>query len=119
MTPCWHIYLIRTASGALYTGVTTDVARRLAQHQRGSGAKALRGKGPLLLVYHCPAGDRGGALRWEYRIKQLTRAQKERLVASQASTLEAIWPSLQPHRRTGDGDSPGNSGQPAVKAPAD
>lgn len=94
MTLCWHIYLIRTAAGALYTGVTTDVARRLAQHQRGDGAKALRGKGPLILVYHCAAGDRGAALRWEYRIKRLTRAQKELLVASQSSTLEDIWPSL-------------------------
>ncbi|HEY0207605.1 GIY-YIG nuclease family protein [Acerihabitans sp.] len=94
MTLSWHIYLIRTAAGALYTGVTTDVARRLAQHQRGDGAKALRGKGPLILVYHCPAGDRGAALRWEYRIKRLTRAQKELLVASQSPTLEDIWPSL-------------------------
>lgn len=96
MTPAWHLYLIRTASGQLYTGVTTDVARRLGQHQRGRGAKSLRGKGPLTLAYHCPAGDRGSALRWEYRIKQLTRAQKEWLVASRASSLETIWESLRP-----------------------
>lgn len=41
----WHLYLLRTASGMLYTGITTDVARRLTQHQAGKGAKALRGKG--------------------------------------------------------------------------
>ncbi len=96
MTTSWYLYLIRTGSGALYTGVTTDVSRRLGQHQRGCGAKALRGKGPLTLAFHCPAGDHGNALQWEYRIKQLTRTQKELLVASQAQSLEGIWPSLQP-----------------------
>ena len=43
MTP-WYLYLIRTADNALYTGITTDVARRYQQHQQGKGAKALRGK---------------------------------------------------------------------------
>lgn len=41
----WHLYMLRLPSGMLYTGITTDVARRLAQHQAGKGAKALRGKG--------------------------------------------------------------------------
>ncbi|NDL61380.1 GIY-YIG nuclease family protein [Acerihabitans arboris] len=120
MTLSWHLYLIRTAGGALYTGVTTDVVRRLGQHQRGRGAKALRGKGPLTLAYHCPAGDRGKALRWEYRIKQLTRAQKELLVASQGQSLEDIWPSLQPQQRSPGGEVSGKAcGLPYVKAPAD
>lgn len=96
MTPCWYLYLIRTDGGALYTGVTTDVSRRLEQHRRGRGAKALRGKGPLTLAFHCAAGDRGNALRWEYRIKQLTHRQKEQLVASQSPSLESVWPSLLP-----------------------
>lgn len=43
MTP-WFLYLIRTADNALYTGITTDVARRYQQHQSGKGAKALRGR---------------------------------------------------------------------------
>ncbi|CAK8743895.1 hypothetical protein SODG_007031 [Sodalis praecaptivus] len=75
----WHLYLIRTASGMLYTGITTDVQRRLEQHQRGGGAKSLRGKGPLTLVFQRPAGDRSRALRWEYRVKQLSRRQKSAL----------------------------------------
>lgn len=53
----WHLYLLRTTSGMLYTGITTDVARRLTQHQAGKGAKALRGKGELALVFHCEAGE--------------------------------------------------------------
>ncbi|MCI4237677.1 GIY-YIG nuclease family protein [Dickeya dianthicola] len=83
----WFLYLLRTGSGLLYTGITTDVARRLAQHQSGKGARALRGKGPLALVYHCVAGDRSTALKWEYRVKQLSKMQKERLVQHQPSTL--------------------------------
>lgn len=83
----WHLYLLRTASGMLYTGITTDVARRLAQHQAGKGAKALRGKGELTLVFHCEAGDRSTALKLEYRVKQLSKQQKEKLVIDQPSSL--------------------------------
>ncbi len=79
MTP-WYLYLIRTADNALYTGITTDVARRYRQHQTGKGAKALRGKGELTLAFAAQVGDRSLALRIEYRIKQLTKRQKERLV---------------------------------------
>lgn len=53
----WHLYMLRLPSGMLYTGITTDVARRLAQHQAGKGAKALRGKGELTLAFHCQVGD--------------------------------------------------------------
>ncbi|WP_058910864.1 GIY-YIG nuclease family protein [Entomohabitans teleogrylli] len=79
----WFLYLIRTADDRLYTGITTDVTRRLTQHQRGKGAKALRGKGELILAYSTPVGDRSRALRAEYRIKQLSKAHKESLVAGQ------------------------------------
>ena len=74
----WSLYLIRTADNRLYTGITTDVARRFMQHQSGKGAKALRGKGELILVFSAPVGERSLALRMEYRIKQLTKRQKER-----------------------------------------
>jgi len=92
MTP-WFLYLIRTADNRLYTGITTDVARRFTQHQCGKGAKALRGKGELELVFSAPVGERSLALRLEYRIKQLTRRQKERLVCGDGS-FEALRESL-------------------------
>ncbi|WP_409310298.1 GIY-YIG nuclease family protein [Pectobacterium sp. B1J-3] len=85
--PCWYVYLLRTPSGSLYTGITTDVSRRLNQHQTGKGAKSLRGKGELTLVFQCPVGDRSNALKLEYRIKQLNKSQKERLVQNQPETL--------------------------------
>ena len=78
MTP-WFLYLIRTADNKLYTGITTDVERRYQQHQSGKGAKALRGKGELTL-----------GLRAEYRVKQLTKRQKERLVAEGAGFAELL-----------------------------
>nr|WP_245167282.1 GIY-YIG nuclease family protein [Dickeya fangzhongdai] len=84
--------MLRTDSGLLYTGITTDVTRRLAQHQAGKGARALRGKGPLTLAYHCVAGDRSTALKWEYRVKQLSKMQKERLVQHQPPTLTDFMP---------------------------
>ena len=69
MTP-WFLYLIRTADNKLYTGITTDVERRYQQHQSGKGAKALRGKGELTLVFSAPVGDRSLALRAEYLVAE-------------------------------------------------
>ena len=82
---CWFVYLIRSPDNRLYTGITTDVERRLAQHQSGKGAKALRGKGELALAFSREVGDHSLALRVEYQSKQLTKRQKERLVAGDAS----------------------------------
>ena len=78
----WHLYMIRAADGSLYTGVATDVDRRLVEHEEGTrGARYLRGRAPLTLVYRQPVGDRGLALRMERRVKRLSKAEKERLVA--------------------------------------
>ncbi|MBV8042297.1 GIY-YIG nuclease family protein [Pluralibacter sp.] len=90
---CWFVYLIRTADNRLYTGITTDVARRVEQHQRGKGAKALRGKGELSLAFSAEVGEHSLALRIEYRIKQLTKRQKERLVAGD-DTVEMLLAQL-------------------------
>ncbi|KNC12208.1 GIY-YIG nuclease superfamily protein [Klebsiella sp. RIT-PI-d] len=87
---CWYLYLIRTQKNALYTGITTDVARRFVQHQSGKGAKALRGKGDLTLAFVEEVGERSRALRLEYRIKQLTKRQKERLVAGEVCLKSLI-----------------------------
>lgn len=85
----WQLYIVQTAAGVLYTGITTDVARRVDQHESGRGARALRGRGPLALVYRCDAGDRAAASRLEYRVKQLSRQQKLRLVAHQPGCLDS------------------------------
>lgn len=83
----WHLYILRMENGALYTGITVDVERRLAQHREGKGAKSLRGKGELQLVLQRPVGDRSQALRLEYLIKRFSKATKERLVVNQPASL--------------------------------
>jgi len=76
----WSVYLLRCADGSLYTGIATDVSRRLAEHAEGDrGAKYLRGRGPLELVFHQKIGDRSLALRVEHRVKQFPKAYKEDL----------------------------------------
>lgn len=82
----WWLYMIRTAQGHLYTGITTDVTRRFTEHQQGKvGAKYLRSKGPLTLVYHVEVGGRSLTSKVEYAIKALTKSQKETLVDEQLS----------------------------------
>jgi len=78
----WYLYMVRTAKGALYTGITLDVERRFAEHQSGGpkAAKALRGKGPLELVYIEKPGDKVAAHRRELAVKKLTKSAKEALV---------------------------------------
>lgn len=94
----WYLYLICCADNRLYTGITTDVERRFAQHQAGKGAKALRGKGKLALVFSQAVGDRSLALRAEYKIKQLSKAEKELLVGGKMP-LEDLLASLQGETR--------------------
>jgi len=78
----WFLYLIRCKDGALYTGITTDVDRRFAEHQSGKGAKYLRGKAPLTLVFQQKIGSRSAALKAEASIKKLSKADKETIINS-------------------------------------
>ena len=88
----WYIYMIRCRNKALYTGITTDVDRRFAEHQSSGprAAKYLKGRGPLDLVLRVDAGDRGTALRLEHRIKHLPKAQKETLIQHPESLQEIV-----------------------------
>jgi len=74
----WSIYLLRCGDGSLYTGIATDVSRRVAQHKDGEkGAKYLRGRGPLDLVFKQEIGDRSLASKIEHRVKQFPKSYKE------------------------------------------
>ncbi len=78
----WCLYLVRTGSGTLYTGISTDPERRLREHGGSPrGARALRGRGPLELVYVLPVRDRSEASRLEAAVKRLDRRGKEALIA--------------------------------------
>ena len=80
----WHLYLVRCNDGSLYTGISTDVERRFDAHQQNRGARRLRGRGPLELVYSHAIGEHTLALQMEHRVKKLPKAEKERLVRGEA-----------------------------------
>ncbi len=77
----WFVYVLRCRDGSLYTGISNDVAARVARHDAGKGAAYTRARRPVALVYQEPAADKGAALRREAAIKGLTRAQKLLLIA--------------------------------------
>nr|WP_083517685.1 GIY-YIG nuclease family protein [Halomonas chromatireducens] len=81
--------MLETLQGALYTGITTDVARRVAQHEAGRGAKALRGRGPLTLVHQEPVGSHGDALRLEAEVKRLSAVGKRSWIKNRQDSEEA------------------------------
>jgi len=86
----FSLYILSCADGSLYTGISTDVQSRLAQHERGTrGAKYLRGRAPFSLVFEQRVGDRSAAQRLEYQVKKLSRDQKKQLIAGRL-TLDAI-----------------------------
>jgi len=84
----WFIYMIRCHGGQLYTGITTDVERRFGEHQQGKGAKFLRGKQPLQLVFSEKIGNRSEALKMELTVKKLRRSEKELLIQQGAIKLK-------------------------------
>lgn len=72
----WFVYIVRCRDGSLYTGATNDLEKRVRAHNAGKGARYTRFRRPVELVFSRRARDQGSALRQEYRIKQLTRAEK-------------------------------------------
>jgi len=79
----WLLYIIKTQSGKLYTGITTDLQRRWRQHigELSGGAKFFRSDPAACVVYREPHRDRTEASRREWHIKQLTRQQKLLLIS--------------------------------------
>lgn len=86
----WWIYLLDCDGQALYTGITTDPDRRLNQHRNGRGARSLRRFRQLELAYALPVGSRSLALQVEYRIKQLSRSAKRRLLREAPGRLALL-----------------------------
>ena len=78
----WYLYLVRCHDGSLYTGISTNVSHRFAQHQGkgAAGSKYLKGRGPLNLVFEKKVGSKSLALKVEGKIKKLPKAMKERLI---------------------------------------
>ena len=79
-----HVYILECSDGSLYTGYTTDLERRVTEHDAGEGAKYTRGRTPVELVHAESFDSRSAAMHREYEIKELSRAGKERLVEDDA-----------------------------------
>ncbi len=77
----WYLYILRCGDGSLYTGITTDVEKRLEAHRSGKGAKYTRGRGPLELAYRESCGSHSEALKREWEVKALSREEKLALCA--------------------------------------
>ena len=80
-----YVYILECSDGTLYTGWTTDIQKRLNIHNAGKGAKYTRSRLPVKLVYSEQFDSKSDALRREYQIKQLAKAQKLLLIKSQLS----------------------------------
>ncbi len=96
MESTWYLYILRCKDDTLYTGITTDVQKRLEVHQSGKGAKYTRGRGPLELVYSESCGSHSQALKRELQVKALSREEKKSLIAGTAEGEKMLKAGNQP-----------------------
>ncbi len=82
--------MVQCCDKSLYAGITNDVEARVAQHNKGKGAKYTRSRCPVELVYTEWADNKSDALRREFQIKQMTPTQKRRLVSNGASNRKIL-----------------------------
>jgi putative endonuclease len=79
----WVVYILECGDGTLYTGITNDLDKRIKKHNEGKGAKYTRTRLPVVLKYFKTVEDKSQAAKEEYRIKQLTRKQKQTLIENE------------------------------------
>ncbi|WP_369050775.1 GIY-YIG nuclease family protein [Burkholderia gladioli] len=89
----WYLYLIQCEDGSVYTGITTDVDARFAQHANGTGARYTRSRKPRAVLASFELADRSSASRAEYWVKRLTPAQKRELAGGRRS-LDSVLPAV-------------------------
>tara|TARA_R110001592_G_scaffold70545_1_gene216043 strand:+ start:6096 stop:6377 length:282 start_codon:yes stop_codon:yes gene_type:complete len=86
----WYVYFLRCNDNSLYAGITTDINRRLHQHNHTKlGAKYTRAKRPVTLSFIETASDKSTASKREYQLRNLTKLQKERLVSTYLAQLSS------------------------------
>jgi len=76
----WSVYMVRCKDGSLYTGITTDIAKRIAAHNGGKGAAYTRSRRPVELVWKRKMATGTAARKLEAKLKQLSKAEKERML---------------------------------------
>lgn len=80
----WYLYIVECSDGNFYTGISTDISNRIAAHNSGKGAKYTSGRGPVRLVYSAEFPDKSMASKEEFRVKKLSRSEKENLLSTQS-----------------------------------
>lgn len=76
----WHVYILKCADGTLYTGITNDLAKRLALHNSGKASKYTRARLPVKIVWNQEVKGRSEASKEESRIKKLPKNEKQHLI---------------------------------------
>jgi putative endonuclease len=76
----WFVYILECNDGTYYTGITNDLEKRILAHNKGQGAKYTKTRLPVRLLVSFEVTDRSSASKEEYRIKKLTRKEKEKLI---------------------------------------
>jgi putative endonuclease len=87
----WYLYVVECADGTLYTGISTDVPRRIAEHNAGHGARYTASRRPVSLQGIWRFKNRTTAMRAESAFKRKTRPAKERAIAAEDGFLEGVW----------------------------
>lgn len=88
-----YVYVLACSDDTLYTGYTTDVERRVAEHDDGDGAKYTRGRTPVALEYVEVFETQADAMAREHELKQLTRTEKKRVIEKQDDPWRAVGDS--------------------------
>jgi len=88
--PGWSLYILRCRDNTFYTGITTDLKRRLMQHNDGTASRYTRSRKPATLVYSETCSDRSTALKRECEVKKMPREEKKRLITQR----ERVYLSL-------------------------
>lgn len=96
----WTVYLVRCRDGSLYTGITTDLVRRLAAHNAGTASRYTRSRLPVKLVHEEPGFTHSSALKREAAIKRLSRPKKLELSAKKPAARTSKRPRRGPRPRT-------------------
>ena len=78
----WIVYILKCGDGSYYTGIAKDIDKRIEEHRSGKGAKYLRGRGPLEIIFSKNVDSHGSALKYEIKIKKLSRSDKTNLISN-------------------------------------
>jgi putative endonuclease len=76
----WYVYIVELDNGSLYTGITLNVERRIAQHSSGKGSKYVRSNLPIKLLFYTNVNSKSEALKLEYKIKKMSHSQKLKFI---------------------------------------